>query len=498
MKKIVSVTALLISSIVFSQQYDYVSPNLPRLDHADNFFEFDGERFPEDFPQTLALAKKSVQGRLSFKETVEDKHIILKMYYDERIMFCSQSFNKKGIADGPAKLYYGDGQVRQDIPFVKGKALGIGRAYDKDGMLLIETTYKDNKRDGARRVFSRRGDITIEGSFANDMVTERIKVTERKAGVYYYPPDMKKGVVEYFAGTIKLADIPIIDTEVVHGAFTEYFPNGITDRIINYSNGRREGTSQYFKYDGSLLFSNDYHNDNAVGVYKFVERDGVVLQEGHYKQGGLKTGLWISRNSKGGLEKEEHYNDKGQLDGMYKDYFNDSLTEETPYVNGKKEGLSKSYDSKTGRVTAERTYKNDRQILYKGYYENGKLFTETQYKGEKLVSSVYYQPDGKILCTNRYNDKGMPVGVFKNVSQRDNQYSINTETHYDETGAKTKSVVYGYVAGSYTESYYRKDKLHGPQTVYNSKTNEKKVTYFFDGKTVTEKEFTELSKKQKP
>lgn len=497
MKKIIVLAALLTGSMLFSQDYDYLGIGLPRLDHADNFYEFDGERFPADFQHTLADVKKSAEsGKYKLKETVEKDHTLLELYY-LNIMFYSQSFNKKGLPDGPAAMYYGNGQVIQDIPFVKGKALGAGHAYDKDGLLLVETNYKDNKRHGIRRIFSRRGDVTIEGSFVNDEVTDRIKVEERRGLVYYYPPDMKKGTVECYAGTAKVADIPILDKNIYHGAVTEYNGNGLPKKISRYFNGGRQGKTDYYKNDGSLWFSNDYNDGKPVGGYKFLDDNGVALQEGNYNGKGQKTGTWISRNRQGITEKEENYNNTGQLHGMLKNYSNGVLIEETPYAKGRKEGISKSYD-RAGVLESERSYTNNDQLYYKGYYPDGTLFTESVTKGGKVFSAVYYEPSGKILHTNKYNDKGMPIGIFKQIAIREGMPKISSETHFDKDGVRIKAIQFGYTPGSYTETYYRKDLPHGPQTNYNSKTNEKKVTYMFDGKTVTEKEFEERSKKQKP
>lgn len=70
---------------------------------------------------------------------------------------------------------------------------------------------------------------------------------------------------------------------------------------------------------------------------------------------------------------------RGIINGIVKSFF-DNLYVETPYVNGKREGVSKAFDE-NGRLFSKKTYIND----YKEgkeffFYANGSVKMEIDYK----------------------------------------------------------------------------------------------------------------------
>jgi len=496
MKKIFAI-ALLCTARLFSQDYDYARADLPRLDRMDNFYEFRDEVFPADLSDKLEdVRRKSSLKYIKLNEVPQGGHTMVQQYYGSTLIM-DQSYDKKGLPDGMANLYYANGQVRQEIPFVKGMANGLGKAYDKDGTLMVETTYKNNKRHGLRKMHSRRGEQFIEGTFDNDNVTGTIKVADRYGKTYLYPPDLKKGVVTVFENNIKMAEIPIIAGDKVHGEMKDFWHNGKVKSIVRYYGGERHGLSESFKPDGTLLSGNTYSNGKNVGAYSFVALDGTIMQKGQYDDNGKKTGLWVNYDKAGKTEREIEYN-AGKMNGFYKTYYNGILHEHTNYAMDRKEGVSKTYDGKTGVLVGEKRYKNDETVSYKRYYPDGRLFTTYVYTAkDKPSSMVYYDPQGKIISEAKYNENGKPVGEHKLIMLDGNSYKINTVITYDNEGKLIKSLIYSGSDGkSWRETYFDGDAMHGPQTIYDAATGEKVTTYYFQRKKVTEKEFKELSKKK--
>ncbi|WP_294823860.1 hypothetical protein [uncultured Flavobacterium sp.] len=494
MKKIL--IALLFSARLFSQDYDYRHIDLPRLDRMDNFYEFRDEVFPSDVMAKLDDVRRKPGTRdVKLVETVRDNHIVV-MHYLGDVAIMAQSFDKKGLADGLTTLYYSNGQIRQELPFVKGVANGLGKAYDRDGTLMVETTYKNNKRHGLRKMHSRGGKEWIEGNFDNDDVIGKIKIVCYEK-TYIYPPDLRKGVVEVFENNIKTAEIPIIDEDEVHGAIREFYNDGKLKSLIRFYDGERHGLTEYFKPDGTLLFSNAYSDGKSVGAYTFASYDGTVLQKGQYDGRGLKTGLWTDFDKYGRPEREIEYKD-GKINGLYKSYNQGMPREETHYVNGTKEGPSKMYALNTGILEGEKVFKNDETVSYKGYYPDGSLFVTYAYAAKnRPVSMIYYDLQGKVIADSKYNEKGMPVGEHKLIMMNDNGYRIASSTVYDDSGKRIKLTMYsGSDNKNYTETSFDGELMHGPQTIYNAETNEKTTTWYFQRKKVTEKEFKELSKKK--
>ncbi len=497
MKNIFIAIGLFFSAQLFSQDYDYNRIDLPRLDRMDNFYEFRDEIFPSDIVVKLDDVRRKPGTRdVKLTENVDGNHTIIKQQLGG-VLIMSQSFDKKGLADGMAKLYYTNGNVRQEIPFVKGVASGVGKAYDRDGLLMVETTYKNNKRHGLRKMHSRRGEESIEGSFDNDNVITKIKIADRYGKTYMYPPDMKKGLVEVYVQTLKVAEIPIIDQDKVHGEMKEFWPDGKINNIIRYYGGVRHGLSEYFRPDGTLLFSNTYSNGKNIGAYSFLALDGTIMQKGQYDDNGKKTGLWVNYDKAGKPEREIEYK-ADKINGLYKSYYNGMLHEETSYVMGKKEGLSNIYDGKTGALSGRKRFKDDQMQSYHGYYANGNVFSIYEYAGrEKPTSVKYYDHNLKMMHEAKYNENGYPVGEHKLIMMEGNSYRIASTTTYDDKGKRIKLIMYsGTDNRSYTETYFDGEIMHGPQTTYNAATNEKKTTWYFQRKAVSEKEFKELSKKK--
>lgn len=493
LKQVLTVLILFCSVCVAAQEQQPPRPiDLPDLEKMGNFFKFRDEILPEDLSKKLEDIKKMPTGK-SYRlvEEMQDSHIIAKHYKNDKLIL-SQSFNKKGIPDGMATVYHTNGKLRQEIPYINGMADGVGKAYDDDDFLKAETTYKNNKLHGLRKIHAYRGG-GIEGSFDNGKAVGKITVSDARGVVYYYPPDMKHGIVEIFYKDMKVAEISIIAEEQRDGEQKEFTKDGKLKSIFRFKNGKRHGLTEYYKSDGTVLYSNNYNDGEYIGKYTLKQDDGTTLQDGFYDDAGARTGQWVYYDKSGKPEREMQFKN-GKLNGIYKSYYKGVLAEETNYVNGRKEGASKRYDSNTGALSVDKVYKNDEVESYKSYYPNGKVIeTYTAVPG-KPSSKKFYDQEGNMIHEAKFNEKGKPIGEHKLIMLDGNSYRINSSTTQDDNGKHIKTVVYsGPGNKSYTEVSFDGELKHGPRTEYNAVTNEKKVTYYFKDKLVTEQEFKKLS-----
>ena len=243
-----------------------------------------------------------------------------------------------------------------------------------------------------------------------------------------------------------------------------------------------------------LVFSQQ-QDDKGEGYYTFTQRGATV--EGYHNKEGEKTGHWTYRDRAGKLTREEDYSN-GKLNGELKSYQNGKLYETIPYVNGVMEGVGKLYlNPETEKFSHEKHYRNDKLVYMKGYYTNGNIHEEHFLEPGTEHYILYYDLSGKVIQKSVYNKQGMPIGVHKLIMLEGNSYRIASETEYDNKGNRLRLTMFG-VAGSFTETFFKGEKIHGPKTTYNGTTQEKTVEYFFEGKAVTKTEFEQLSKKQKP
>lgn len=87
-------------------------------------------------------------------------------------------------------------------------------------------------------------------------------------------------------------------------------------------------------------------------------------------------------------------------------YSNGVIKAEVPYLGGKKNGLSKSYD-KNGNISLELPYVNDkREGQSKRYYEGGKqVYQTTEYKDDKMYGQqVKFRENGDRMSEARYEN----------------------------------------------------------------------------------------------
>ena len=87
---------------------------------------------------------------------------------------------------------------------------------------------------------------------------------------------------------------------------------------------------------------------------------------------------------------------------------NGNIWVETPYKNGKLEGIEKWYDD-NGDLVNEIPYKNDkREGMTKWYYRNGNLESEEPYKnGKREGMSKWYYENGSLKAETPFNNNGV-------------------------------------------------------------------------------------------
>jgi hypothetical protein len=117
------------------------------------------------------------------------------------------------------------------------------------------------------------------------------------------------------------------------------------------------------------------------------------------------------------FEKGKSTTDKSKSDAeklQVTKYANGKRKAEVPYKDGKRNGMSKSYDMK-GNISLELPYVNDkREGQSKKYYEGGKqVFQTTEYKDDKMHGvQVKYRLNGAVMSEARF-ENGYPCAGLK-------------------------------------------------------------------------------------
>ncbi len=136
-------------------------------------------------------------------------------------------------------------------------------------------------------------------------------------------------------------------------------------------------------------------------------------------------------------------------------YFSNGDTEfETPYKNGRIEGIAKEY-YESGKLYKETPYKNGWiEGVAKEYYENGKLKAEASYGGSIVSKKTYYE-NGTILLAEE---------VYKLYKNHDGGYDSNrmSAKYYHKNGKLKEEADFDEGPRSGDRKFYTNDgKLLG-------------------------------------
>jgi antitoxin component YwqK of YwqJK toxin-antitoxin module len=83
--------------------------------------------------------------------------------------------DRKAPYTGICKLFYKNGQVKQERELVSGKNNGFYRTFSESGILLEEGSFLDNRHHGWFKYYDEQGELMIEVEYDNGIpVTERV------------------------------------------------------------------------------------------------------------------------------------------------------------------------------------------------------------------------------------------------------------------------------------------------------------------------------------
>ncbi len=235
--------------------------------------------------------------------------------------------------------------------------------------------------------------------------------------------------------------------------------------------GLKDGFQQ-FKYPNGNISSEGYiRNGKPDGFWKSYYVTGVLKSEGK-RTSFLLDSVWVFYDQAGDttekisylLGKRNGYYIKYRKDPVYglyihstelfagdrkegsaRIYYPDGKTRQTiPYVNGKKDGLSREYDQE-GKIITLLEYNNDflisrsrinhtdatgrKQGEWLEFYPGGAIKTEWNYRDDQLHGYYKeYDERGKLLVTLLY-ENGKVTGT-----DIDNSAQIDIENRYDDSG----------------------------------------------------------------
>ncbi|MPM06157.1 hypothetical protein SDC9_52453 [bioreactor metagenome] len=254
------------------------------------------------------------------------------------ILLSALSMNAQDSAFVSVQYKYPNGIVSSEGFLHDGKPDGYWKAYYENGMLKAEGNRKNFQLDSLWKFYSEDGKITQEINYSNGL-KNGIRRTYQKDEI----------IEDYFVDDVREKYSKV------------FFQDGTLKKVTPFSGGMENGTS--FEYN----------------------KDGVIILIAEYKKGFLISREHINRIDPNGLKQ-----------GLWKDFYdNGKLKSEVTYLNDKKNGYLKKYDS-TGTLLSIEKYINDEPAQFAEELKEYEIRRDYYSSGKVKVEGSYYKnkPDG--------------------------------------------------------------------------------------------------------
>ena len=189
--------------------------------------------------------------------------------------------------------------------------------------------------------------------------------------------------------------------------------------------GQKQGIWKKYQDNGKLLYEGTFLNDRPVGMFKRYHENGVV-------KAILKYDVYSDSADAQLFDTRSRLIAKGKYFGKLKigswQYFKaGKLVSEENFVNGKKDGISKTYYP-DGRLFEEIEWKLGlKNGIYRAYFKSGKPYMEC-----KMVNNLR---DG--FCLIYYPNNELELEAFYVKNLRHNQWK-----YFNENGVLSHTLEY--------------------------------------------------------
>lgn len=187
-----------------------------------------------------------------------------------------------------------------------------------------------------------------------------------------------------------------------HGIWEKKFDGTNQIRYLGeFNHGKEIGLFKYYelvKKKSVLSATKQFNKNDNLAYVKFLAANGKIISEGKMN-GKLNVGEW--KYYHGGSNKImtiENYNDDGQLNGDRVVYYKDGkIAEESHYITGSLEGVSRWFSPKGIEIKTFVYEKNELHGMSKYFSDEGELLAEGLYKRGRKTGVWKYYNNGKLV-----------------------------------------------------------------------------------------------------
>lgn len=340
---------------------------------------------------------------------------------------------KDGSTKSIVTSYYENGQIRQYLECLNGRACG-----------LYSEWYSSGKKKAKSRVIAGQGDLGETSPLTWSF--EGISEAWNEEGTLLARVSYQKGRL--------------------HGLSETFYSSGAKERTSWFENGEREGKDILFDEDGAVLEEITYLHGKREGPALGTHRGGSKAWEEEYSANLLKKASYFSADGslvssvkdgigirslfeEGVLSSQQEIKD-GVPQGKVTLFEKDGAIEREYFLkDGKKDGPETRYFQGEGKHPRLQVEWKDGivQGTVKTWYANGTLESQREMRGNaKHGLFMAWYPDGTVMLVEEYENDVLKKGRYHKRGERDPVSQVNegegTATLFDEAGTITEKVKY--------------------------------------------------------
>lgn len=351
--------------------------------------------------------------------------------------------------EGNSFYYYNTGELKNILVFRNGKKEGYAKQFDRDSTVITLEQYQDDYLISRERINRTNADGLKQGTYKTFFEDGSVKKEEN-----------------YLEGEL-------------HGYFREYDEQGRLLQTLRYERGAvieeideeaREIIDFKRTYDeqGRLIFSGGYKEEIPIGIHRFFDSTGTVINAFVYNEKGQKTAEGI-------------VDEQGNRRGEWTDFYpGGEVRAKGTYRNNRQSG-EWTYYFRNGKVEQRGNFLNGR---YDGqwtwYYESGQVWREESYfNGQEDGFAVEYDEQGNVIAEGGYIS-----------GEKDGPWKYDVGDHREEG-----KYIFGLREGEWTY-YFDDGSIHFKGNYVQGIPHGRQIYFYQDG-TIREEQYYENGVREK-
>jgi antitoxin component YwqK of YwqJK toxin-antitoxin module len=384
-------------------------------------------------PRPLPLTSVHVVDRNGFAETISNKDR-LKQF--QNVDFLKpQTYQKvlriygrdsKGNVRSVVTSYYPNGNPKQFLEILNGRASGIYREWHSNGSLSLAT-----------RVIGGTPDLTsaAEKTWLFDGISYVWDEENHVIAEIPYSQGVLEGISSYYHPCGQIWKKIPYSRNLVEGVVEIYKDTGELLQQISYIQGIKQGTTNRF-WDQNHLASQEEYNEGKLENGQYFDKKGNLIAEvtqgiGHRAIFGKDTISELQEYQMGILEGEvKVFNSQGRLKRVYHvkdrikhgeeiEYYDTPILADSSsssvlqsklsfyWYEGKIQGHVKTWYP-NGNLESQREMSNNaKNGVATAWYQDGNLMLIEEYEQDKLVRGDYFKKGEKLPVSQVIQGKGL-------------------------------------------------------------------------------------------